>query len=594
MRLAVEFITRMKEDKDSAMYEKFIGLVIQRLSAVDTLVRTIKVDDIWQPIKDGSCTYVTGKDSEDSDADEVFSPRDVEKMFKEGELTTEIQDEISRCFESMAEAHGTVKDAYKSAGKLIPKLSTRGMGVLLEALMVGALTIQDQTLLGILQEAWVNQRMREEVKLSREVSLIKRRKDRQKNWMLPDWNHRVFKDDSKYRSVGKIAAVVAIYLRYTMGEESKDVRLTTVGEMYPIGERQVRKVVTGKLYDTEGKRVEQIFTKTGRAYEGDPIDWNKEGKEAGEIEPENIVYEVTNKEGPDADLPLPGGQVKVKDIKPVEATVPKTKYFLRLPGQSPQPIVRVYINRDDLFLKQLVQQVATSEARVEIYKQLGMEPTITKGTEGETSSEVMDEMISEELGLLATRLLGVAIKEEVVDEEYVPYKTRKLTDTLTGKPIQMKKTIHKKAETEAEVVDLCSSNEEMEDVSRISTTAVKQEEEEGNDVDEDDSVDDAECTGESSEDSTDDEFGIAGLKQIYEEHFVGDEEQQMDTTKETKGAEGVKRIGKVGPTSRSMIKVKKLEKPRVATEILPYEPPVMRRRASIMPEKTLGEVIGTV
>ena len=69
---------------------------------------------------------------------------------------TEVRDEISRCFESMAEAHGAVKDAYKSAGKLIPKLSTRGMGVLLEALMVGALTIQDPTLLGILQEAQVN------------------------------------------------------------------------------------------------------------------------------------------------------------------------------------------------------------------------------------------------------------------------------------------------------------------------------------------------------------------------------------------------------------------------------------------------------
>ena len=109
--------------------------------------------------------------------------------------------------------------------------------------------------------------------------------------MLPDWNHGVFKDNSKYRSVGKITAAVAIYLRYSMGEESKDVRLTTVGELYPIGERQVRKVITGKLYDTEGKRVEQIFTKTGRAYKGDPIDWNKEVKEAGEIEPENIVYE---------------------------------------------------------------------------------------------------------------------------------------------------------------------------------------------------------------------------------------------------------------------------------------------------------------
>ena len=190
--------------------------------------------------------------------------------------------------------------------------------------------------------------------------------------------------------------------------------------------------------------MEQIFIKTGRAYEGDPIDWNKKAKDAWEIEPGNIVYEVTNKEGPDADLPLPGGQVKAKDIQPVEATGPKMKYFLRLPGQSPQPIVCVNINRDDLFLKQLVQQVAISEARAEIYKQLGVEPTITKVTKGETSSEVIDETISEELGPLATRLLGVAIKE-VVDEEYIPYKTQKLSQALTGRPIQTKKTIHEMA-----------------------------------------------------------------------------------------------------------------------------------------------------
>ena len=537
MRLAVELITRMKEDKDPEMYRKFIGLVIQHMSAIDTSIRTITVNDIWQTIRDGSCTYVTGED-EDLDADEVFSPRDIEKMFKEGELMTEVQDKMSRCFESMAEAHSAVKDAYKSAGKLIPKLSTRGMGVLLEALMVGAPTIQDPTLLGILQEARVNRRIREEVKLFGEVSVIRRRKDRQKNRMLPDWNHRVFKDNSKYRLAGKIKAVVAVYLRYAMGEENKDMKLTTVGELYPTGERQVRKVIMGKLYDTEGKRVEQIFTKTGRACEGDPIDWNKEVKEAGYIVPENIVYEVTNKEGPDADLPLPGVQVKAKDIQLVEATVPKMKYFPRLPGQSPQLIVRVTTNKDDNFFKQLVQQVATSEARAEIYKQLGVEPTITERTEGETSSEVIDKTISEESGPLATRLLGVVIKEEVVDKEYIPYKTQKMTKALTGKLIQTKKTIHKKAEVEADVVDLCSSDEEMEDVSGVSTTAVKQEE--GDDDDEDDSDDDAEYTGESSEHSSDDEFGVAGLKEIYEEHFGGNEEQQMDTTEETKGPEGLK------------------------------------------------------
>ena len=89
MRLAV-FITRMKEDKDSTMYKKFIGLVIQHVSAVDTSVRAITVDDIWQMIKDGNYTYVTSEDEEGSDADEVFSPRDMEKMFKEGELMTKV------------------------------------------------------------------------------------------------------------------------------------------------------------------------------------------------------------------------------------------------------------------------------------------------------------------------------------------------------------------------------------------------------------------------------------------------------------------------------------------------------------------------
>ena len=134
-------------------------------------------------------------------------------------------------------------------------------------------------------------------------------------------------------------------------------------------------------------------------------------------------------------MPLLGIQVKVKDIQRVEATVPETKYFPRLPGQSPQLIVHVTINKDESFSKQLVQQVTTSEARAEIYKQLGVELIITKGTKGEMSLEVKDETISEESGPLATRLLGVAIKEEVVDEEYAPYKTQKITKALTGKPI---------------------------------------------------------------------------------------------------------------------------------------------------------------
>ena len=52
--------------------------------------------------------------------------------------------------------------------------------------------------------------------------------------------------------VGKVAAAVVVYIRYTLGEGCREVPLMTVSEMFTIGQRAARKVVTGKLYDTEG------------------------------------------------------------------------------------------------------------------------------------------------------------------------------------------------------------------------------------------------------------------------------------------------------------------------------------------------------
>ena len=78
--------------------------------------------------------------------------------------------------------------------------------------------------------------------------------------------------------------------------------LTTLSELFPIGEWQVRKVAMGKLYDTKGKHVEDLFLKKGRAYEGDPINWKWEAKEVLEVDEENIIYEFMNKAGPDAPL----------------------------------------------------------------------------------------------------------------------------------------------------------------------------------------------------------------------------------------------------------------------------------------------------
>ena len=46
--------------------------------------------------------------------------------------------------------------------------------------------------------------------------------------------------------------------------------------MFATGQRSACKVITGKLYDSEGGRVESIFKKTRKAYLDDPINWDEE------------------------------------------------------------------------------------------------------------------------------------------------------------------------------------------------------------------------------------------------------------------------------------------------------------------------------
>ena len=191
-------------------------------------------------------------------------------------MTPEVKDEIVKHFEGMSKAYEAIKKVYKSAAKLVPKLSSKRMGVFLEALALGTPDILDTRLANILQDTRLNRKLREEVKTTDNISLFNKCKEMQKNRMLPDWMHPIFKQKAKYQPVGKIAVAVTIFLRCTMGEKAKDVTLTTIGELFPIGERQVRKVAMGKLYDTKGKCIEALFLKMGRAYEGDPIDWKQE------------------------------------------------------------------------------------------------------------------------------------------------------------------------------------------------------------------------------------------------------------------------------------------------------------------------------
>ena len=191
-------------------------------------------------------------------------------------MTAEVKDQIAECFEEMSKAHEAIKKVYKSAVKLVPKLSLKGMCVFLEALALGTPDIPDTRVAKILQDSRLSRKLREEVKTTENISLFNKHKEMQKNRMLPDWMHPIFKQKAKYQPVWKIAAAVTVFLRYAMGEKAKYVTLTTISELFPIGKWQVRKVAMGKLYDTKGTHIEDMFLKMGRTYEGDPIDWKWE------------------------------------------------------------------------------------------------------------------------------------------------------------------------------------------------------------------------------------------------------------------------------------------------------------------------------
>ena len=85
-RLSVEFIIRMKEEKDSSLYDKLIEKVIQHVSAVDTSVWDVSTEDVVQTIEDKNCRYITGTGDSDSDKDDddndVIGPIDVMKTFE--------------------------------------------------------------------------------------------------------------------------------------------------------------------------------------------------------------------------------------------------------------------------------------------------------------------------------------------------------------------------------------------------------------------------------------------------------------------------------------------------------------------------------
>ena len=220
-QLSSKFVTHMKEEKNASLNVQFITKVIQHVGALDTSVRDVSVQEVLQMIKDRNCKYITGVDDDEFD-DNVMEPVDIIRTFDRTELTKAVQDTISKCFGNMTEAHALIWDAFIEASELVHVLPKRGMVLLLEAMAIGSIVVQDTKAFNILQEAKAHRRIHKEIKSQEnKMCAIDLQIERQRNQMLPNWKHSIFHDHECGSKIGKIAAAVAVYVRFLLDERVK-------------------------------------------------------------------------------------------------------------------------------------------------------------------------------------------------------------------------------------------------------------------------------------------------------------------------------------------------------------------------------------
>ena len=236
--------------------------------------------------------------------------------------------------------------------------------------------------------------------------------------MLPSWRYSIFYHSSKQVKIGKVAAAIKVYLRFALGEKPREVPLVTVGKQFPIGQQNAKKVVTGKLYDTKGIQVENIFKKTRRAYPNNPIDWDAELANASNITEEEVIYEFYHKKGENASLPMVGKPIKTRDLKAVSGLLEWTLNFLRSSDDT-TPKLRVMFNQSLPFENQVLSKMSSKEAREAIYKQVGIETVSAhqwtaeqaqvKPLTADTSTGSIEKM---ELGSPMTKMRKVTTSQE--------------------------------------------------------------------------------------------------------------------------------------------------------------------------------------
>ena len=159
------------------------------------------------------------------------------KMFDKAELTRTILDQISHCFENLAEAHTTMKEAFFYASCLVHILPKERLALLLEAMATGSIVVQNTRAFNVLQEAKIHRRIRDEIKAEESKRCaIDLQLEKWKNCMLLSWRHKVFYHSSKCVKISKVAAAITVYLRFALGEKPREVLSVTVGKQFPIGQ----------------------------------------------------------------------------------------------------------------------------------------------------------------------------------------------------------------------------------------------------------------------------------------------------------------------------------------------------------------------
>ena len=103
-----------------------------------------------------------------------------------------------------------------------------------------------------------------------------------------------------------------------------------IAKDFRITQRQITKVVTGRLYKGSGTKFEKYFSEHKRAHAGNTIDCYHEAEVSRDEEEVMYVVEGGQTEG--------GNSIQLTDLEPVRTLVQETPYFPRREAGTVVPI----------------------------------------------------------------------------------------------------------------------------------------------------------------------------------------------------------------------------------------------------------------